>query len=116
MAHGWVHLLVIGRPITGWTSVRSTQIFPASFHEPPSKKNKQTNKLLQKLSSTCKSLSQMLPYLCYILITDNVGQTYFCSLLLSTQVNNTMQDFDPDHGPIFNHIRNLNSTLVNEVH
>ena len=43
MAHGWVHLLVIGRLVTGWASVRSTWMFSASFLEPPSKKNKQTN-------------------------------------------------------------------------
>ena len=44
MAHGWVHLLVIGGPITGWASVRSTRMFSASFLERPSKKtNKQTN-------------------------------------------------------------------------
>ena len=53
MAHGWVHLLVIGRPITGWASVRSTQMFSASFLEPPSKKtNKQTPPTVIELSST----------------------------------------------------------------
>lgn len=30
-------------------------------------------------------------------------------------VNNTMQAFDADYGPIFNHMRNLNSSLVHEL-
>ena len=32
------------------------------------------------------------------------------------QINGTVQEFDPNHGPVFNRLRALNSTLTSEVY